>query len=199
MRKISLIILTSMLMLNFCYSQDIITKSSGEEIEVRILEITTSLVRFKMIKRPNGRIYRLPKHEILVIRYQNGTHEVFNDTKADKIETDPIEITASYVNPYFNGEKAAIKHYDGYKEAATGTLVVSLLSPLVGLLPAITTSATHPKDSYLHYPKSELMDNREYYRGYTYKAKKIKRDKVWTNWGIAFGINVLAAMVIVSR
>ena len=42
------------------------------------------------------------------------------------------------------------------------------------------------------------MKNPHYYDGYAKKAKKIKQGKVWTNWGIAFGVNLIAALLLLS-
>jgi hypothetical protein len=43
------------------------------------------------------------------------------------------------------------------------------------------------------------MKKPAYYNGYTQKSKKIKQGKVWMNWAIAFGANVVAVVVIYSQ
>ena len=96
------------------------------------------------------------------------------------------------------GKTDASKHYKGYKGAGTGTLITGLLSPIVGLIPAIACSSTEPKEMNLSYPNQELMKNADYNNGYTQKAKKIKQGKVWTNWGIAFGANIVAVLILSS-
>ena len=40
------------------------------------------------------------------------------------------------------------------------------------------------------------MSKDEYYTGYKFKAKKIKQGKVWTNWGIALGVNVFLIIAL---
>ncbi len=94
------------------------------------------------------------------------------------------------------GQRDAEAHYKKYKGAGTATLFVSLLSPLVGLLPAITCSATTPKEQNLGYPQANLFAQRDYYQGYTKKAKKIKQRKVWGNWAIGLGVNIVAVAII---
>lgn len=94
------------------------------------------------------------------------------------------------------GEIDASKKYKKYKGAAVGTLVVSLLSPLLGLIPAIACSATTPKVENLGYPDQKLFEKTAYHSGYTKKAKKIKSGKVWKNWGIGLGVNL--AIVIIA-
>lgn len=94
------------------------------------------------------------------------------------------------------GQRDAEMHYKKYKGAGTGTLLASLVSPLVGLIPAIACSATAPKETNLGYPNPELFAQEQYYRGYTQKAKKIKQRKVWGNWAVGFGVNLVAVLII---
>jgi hypothetical protein len=96
------------------------------------------------------------------------------------------------------GQVDATIYYKGYKGAGTGTLIAGLFSPLLGLIPAIACSSTKPKETNLHYPSAELMKNPDYFRGYTQKARKIKQGKVWMNWGIAFGVNLVAEVFLLS-
>lgn len=99
---------------------------------------------------------------------------------------------------YVKGQFDAETNYKKYKGAATGTLITSLLSPLVGLIPAIACSATTPKIENLGYPDAKLFMQKEYHDSYTRKAKKIKAGKVWKNWGIGFGVNIVAVLLISS-
>lgn len=96
------------------------------------------------------------------------------------------------------GQIDAARHYKRYKGAATGTLLTSLLSPVIGLIPAILCSATNPKIENLGYPNEELFKQAAYYKAYTKKAKKIKQRKVWSNWGIGLGVNLVVILVLVN-
>lgn len=97
---------------------------------------------------------------------------------------------------FVKGQVDASRYYQGYKGAGTGTLITSLISPLVGLIPAIATSSTAPKEENLGYPDPELFGQKEYYDSYTQKAKKIKQGKVWTNWAIGLGVNIIAVLIL---
>lgn len=111
----------------------------------------------------------------------------------------PKDLTASStVSPYVQGTMDAERYYKKYKGAGTGTLITSLVSPLVGLIPAIACSASAPKLSNLGYPDENQFKTQEYYLAYTEKAKKIKKKKVWTNWGIGFGVNLVAVLAITA-
>lgn len=176
------------------FSQDIITKTTGEDIQSKVLEITSSEVKYRKYDNLNGPIFTILKNEVLMVRYENGSKDIFNTEKKEAVK----EIEKPAEDPFFQGQADATRYYDGYKGAATGTLVASLLSPLVGLIPAVACSSTPPTDENLHYPNAELMKNPNYYNGYVQNAKKIKRGKVWKNWGIAFGINIVAVIILSS-
>jgi len=127
---------------------------------------------------------------------------VLNNKDAEIIHVPPksdtvIAADSSGETLYLRGQADALKYYDDTRPG-TGTLVISLLSPLVGLIPAIACSSTQPKDKNLNYRRTDLIMKPDYYNGYVNAAKKIKQRKVWTNWGVAFGINLVAVIIIVS-
>lgn len=63
------------------YSQDIITFKSGEEIKVKVEEITPLNVSYKKFENLNGPIYTSKKTEIFMIKFENGTKEIFNTSE----------------------------------------------------------------------------------------------------------------------
>ncbi len=176
-----------------CFGQDTLTTKSDEEIQAIILEVGVYEIKYKKFDNQDGPTFSILKTEVASIRYQNGTKDVFNETPAIK-EDYSMPLEHQIIPTYMQGVGDAKKYYKGYRPAGTTTLVVSLLSPLVGLIPAIACSSTKPKEINLHYPIPELMKTPDYHRGYTQQAKKTKQGKVWTNWGIALGVNI--ALVI---
>ena len=193
MKKITIAAIAALLSLNFSYSQDLITIKSGEDMQAQILEVGQSEVKYKKFDNLNGPIFTILKSDILIIRYENGTKDIFsNKTKNEKLATEIL----SNENQFLKGQMDAAKFYKGYSGAGTGTLISSLISPIVGLIPAIATSSSKPNDDNLGYPNADFMNNADYYNGYTQKAKKIKQGRVWTNWGIGFGVNLAAILVL---
>ena len=176
---------------NCCVSQDIITKKTGEDIKSKILEVGISEIKFKNFDNQDGPTYSLLKQDILIIRYQNGSKDIFNqDTSVSQFSTSSTDL-------FLQGQKDAKKYYMGYQAAGTTTLITSIIfSPLVGLIPAISSSSTEPAESTLSYPNADLMKKADYYNGYTQKAKKIKQGKVWTNWGVGLCISIFAIIVV---
>lgn len=177
------------------FAQDIITTKKGEDIESKVLEVTETEVTYKKFDNQEGPSYTLRKSMIVMIRYENGTKDVFGTESDNSVA---FYSDSQNQDLYVQGQMDAGKYYKGYKGAGTGTLIASLVSPIVGLVPAIATSSTQPKDENLDYPNSELMKKADYYNGYSKKAKKVKQGKVWTNWAIGFGVNLVAILILTS-
>jgi hypothetical protein len=193
-----ILFLTSLLLFSeiiFCLAQDVITLKSGEDIQAKVEVVNQAEVIYKRFDNLNGPRIIIPKSDILMIRYENGVKEIFHD---ENIVPDTNSSNTFNSTLYNKGQKDAVIYYKGYSGAGTVTLITGLLSPLVGLIPAIACSSTPPKDVNLNYPNTAMMKKPDYYNGYTQKAKKIKQGKVWTNWGIALGINIVAIIIIES-
>lgn len=88
---------------------------------------------------------------------------------------------------YKQGQADAARYYKKYKSAGTGVLMTgTLLTPVVGLIPAIGASSTPVKDENLNVPDRSLFTNDDYQDGYISKANKKKKARVWMNWGISW-------------
>ncbi len=57
---------------------DIIFKSDGTEIKAIVIEITADKVKYKKYNQPDGPIRNISKSNLLLIKYKDGTKEVFN-------------------------------------------------------------------------------------------------------------------------
>lgn len=180
----------ALLLITPSFSQDVITKKSGDEIEAKILKVGSNEVEYKRFDNLDGPIFIMLKSDIATIRYQNGTEDDFQEDEKQPVNTFSGDL-------FVKGQNDAMLYYRGYGAAATGTLITGLISPLVGLIPAIACSATPPRNN-LGYPDPDLIKRHEYYEGYTLRAKKIKRGKVWKNWGIALGVNFFAVLILSS-
>ncbi|MFM2286003.1 MAG: hypothetical protein RLZZ543_1500 [Bacteroidota bacterium] len=163
-------------------AQDIITKKNSDDINAKILEITSSEIKFKKFDDQNGPTFTLLRSEVLMIRYQNGTKDVFSDNSSAPSEDEMRE----------KGKQDAKIYYKGAKSGAGWTAATTILtSPLLGLIPAAICASTEPSDDNLNYKDRELMKNYAYNEAYTKQALKIKRRKIWTNYGIGSGVWIL--------
>lgn len=94
------------------------------------------------------------------------------------------------------GSSAAYQHYKGYKGAASGTLITTIISPILGLAPAIGTTSGVPDE--LMHPSYDFLKNPKYYDGYTTTAKRIRSKKVWNKYLLGFGINLAITGTIIA-
>ncbi|GAB3588044.1 hypothetical protein [Hymenobacter daeguensis] len=63
-------------------AQDLLTKRNGEEIAVKVVEITPAEVRYRRTDNPDGPLISVWKSEVFMVRYANGTKEVFGSAVA---------------------------------------------------------------------------------------------------------------------
>jgi len=59
-------------------AQDLITKKDGTDIQAKILEVTSTEVKYKKYSNLEGPTFTLLKSDILIVRYENGENEVFS-------------------------------------------------------------------------------------------------------------------------
>lgn len=198
MKRIYYLIFCSLFLITIkANSQDVITKKNGDDIQAKVVEITLNELKYKNFNNLEGPIISILKSDVILVRYENGTKDVFVEEKptitADKRIVD--EETAA-----FNGARDAEKYYKGYTGAGAGTLVTGLFTgSILALIPAITTSSTPPKFENLNYPSSTLMKNQDYERAYKDRALKIKKGKVWNNYFIALIANVATYFILVKK
>lgn len=175
----------------FC--QDIIIKKSGDTIRAKVLEIGILEIKLKKADDPNGAVISIINSDVSKIIYENGSADVFTDEKS--VANNMAAATTE--NFFLKGQKDAAIYYKGYKPAGTATLIVGVISPIIGLIPAIACSATTPTQGNLMCPNTELLKKADYYDGFVITAKKIKTKKVWSNLGISFGVNVALIIGII--
>lgn len=175
------------------YSQDIITTKKGEDILSKVVEINLTELKYKKFDNLNGPLISILKTDVLMIRYENGTKDIFKD---EYLAPTTVAIKGENEN-YKLGQQDAKRYYKGYRAAGTGTLVTGLvLSPLLGLIPAFATTSAVPQEINLNFPDASRMKNSDYNNGYVDQSFKIKKSKVWTNLGISVGVNVLLYLAL---
>ena len=66
------------LLTSVAHAQDLLTKRTGEELAVRVVEITPAEVKYRRADNPDGPVISLWRSDVFMIRYANGTKEVLN-------------------------------------------------------------------------------------------------------------------------
>ncbi|SHJ42242.1 hypothetical protein SAMN02745146_3115 [Hymenobacter daecheongensis DSM 21074] len=75
MHRLLLFVFFSLLALT-AQAQDLLTKQNGDEVPVKVLEITPTEVRYKRTDNPDGPLISVRRSDVFMIRYANGTKEV---------------------------------------------------------------------------------------------------------------------------
>lgn len=117
--------------------------------------------------------------------------------KSEKIILTDIGNEHMFTEQYIRGVRDAERHFKSYKKAAKITYYSSIVNPLIGLVPAIANSNTMIPESKLHFTNEELMNNPDYYYGYTHQASRIKKHQIWKKWrqGSVIGLAITSVVV----
>ena len=110
---------------------DLIIKRDGSEVSAKIIEITSGEVKYKKCGYIDGPTFSMKKSEIFMLKYGNGTKEVFENTPATPSHQE------QYSSRSNNTYKARRPH--GLAVAAMslglgGVLIALLLSGLAGAI-----------------------------------------------------------------
>ena len=189
MKKIIFYSLITICTLANSFSQDMITKKTGEDVSAKILEITNSEIKFKKTDNLEGPIFSILKSDVLLIRYKNGSKDVFSETTVSDKKNDDDMLS--------KGKADAKSFYRGKNSGAAWTAVTTILtSPVIGVLPAALCASSDPNDDNLKYPNPSLMKNADYNKGYIDEAHKIKNKKVWKTFGITSGVWLVLILIL---
>jgi hypothetical protein len=171
---------------NFSYSQDMITKKTGEDITAKVLEVTTSEIKYKKFDNLDGPTFSILKSEVLIIRYKNGTKDVFNIVTPAAVNEVTVTEQKNENDMFAKGKADAKSFYRGKNSGSGWTVATTVLtSPIIGVLPAALCASSDPNDDNLMYPNPTLMKNADYNKAYIDEAHRIKNKKVWKAFGIS--------------
>ncbi len=59
-------------------AQDLLMRRTGEEIQVKVLEITPAEIKYRRTDNPDGPLISVWRTDVFMIRYANGTKEVYD-------------------------------------------------------------------------------------------------------------------------
>jgi hypothetical protein len=79
MNHATLILFALVFTMSAAYSQDIITTKSGEDILAKISEVGHTEIKYKKFDNQDGPMFTLLKSDVLMIRYENGTKDIFTE------------------------------------------------------------------------------------------------------------------------
>lgn len=176
MNRTILIIILTIFSSVIIKAQDLITKRNGEDIKAKVIEIGLNEVKFKRFDNLDGPLIIVAKSEILIIRYENGSKEIFEESNISASKSDaPKDINWSR-----QAELDAQQYYRGYRRHYAGTFIPCIfIGPLFGLIPAGGNSHAQIRETDMINKNPDWFKNTEYKDSYTAYAKRMKRKRVW--------------------
>ena len=85
--------------------QDLIVKKSGEEIKSKVEQVLDTEIKYRKFENLTGPLYSIMKTEVFMIKYENGSKDVFNNqpatvnTQPQTSATTKLSITDDDINP----------------------------------------------------------------------------------------------------
>ncbi|GAC1367435.1 MAG: hypothetical protein NVSMB30_01620 [Hymenobacter sp.] len=64
------------------YAQDLLTKRNGDELTVKVVEVTPTEVKYRRLDNPDGPLISVWRADVFMIRYANGTKEMLGNAPA---------------------------------------------------------------------------------------------------------------------
>ena len=69
-------------------AQDLITTKKGEDIQAKVLEVSSTEIKYKKFSNLDGPTFVINKNEVLMVRYENGEKDIFS------VEPSPLNTTS---------------------------------------------------------------------------------------------------------
>jgi hypothetical protein len=124
------------------YAQDILITNKGEEILVKVIEVSHDNIKYKKYSNLEGPIYIVLKSELFMIKYQNGEKDVFEGIENQSHNIDYS--TDLYIEEiYYDGNTISRTVGTKYFGAAIATvgLIVSYNEPNESIVGQILTAS----------------------------------------------------------
>ncbi|QMU28076.1 hypothetical protein [Adhaeribacter radiodurans] len=179
-------------------AQDIIFKTSGDQLHAKVTQVNESDIFYTTSDSLQSLTLSLPKTEVFMIQYANGTTELI------KIEV-PLDTLGLPVKSaeelYAQGRRDARLTYKGkgvfWGSAAAGA--TSLFTGGTTLAIPVAMAVTPPSRVALRVPDQRLAQNRDYMNGYRKQAhwRKVGKAAAGTGTGILASAALVVAVVLI--
>lgn len=72
-------------------AQDLIIKVDGEEIQTKIIEVTSNEIRYRLYDQPEGPVRSISKSEVFLVIYEDGRRESFSTEVTEEQLVEEVE------------------------------------------------------------------------------------------------------------
>jgi hypothetical protein len=105
---------------------DLIVMRNGEEVRAKVLELSSTLIKYKRCDMIDGPLYTVNKSEVFMIKYPNGTKEVMPEPSTAK---QPDYRNSNAQVPVSNKDKKL----EPFALIGFLTVIVAFLMPTIGM------------------------------------------------------------------
>jgi hypothetical protein len=176
-------------------AQDIILKTNGQELHGLVLEISLDSVYWIPTDAVQGLQQGIAKSDVFMIKFANGTKEVFSESLPDNQAL--TQATISQEELYRLGQRDASVYYKG-NGAMWGSAASSMVAFPFGLVGSIAIGASPAQIQQNRVSDVNLLTEQEYIRGYSEQANRKKRGKALAGVGIGVGVQLAAIMILLA-
>jgi hypothetical protein len=106
-------------------AQDYIITLDGDEIKSKVIEVNYNDIKYRKFENINGPIYSILKSEVLLIRYENGSKEIYSNSKKNidpKSSNFEIGISLGIGNTIYNNLNNS-EYYQSSGNFTSGNLI----------------------------------------------------------------------------
>lgn len=187
---------------NFTFAQDLIIKSNGDEVKAKIIEITSFEVKYKMFTNIDGPLYSMPKSEIFLIKYENGTKDVFEKQNQSIPEQQKNNAPS---NSGYNSDDYQLGYKDASQNYRTPIVIpiTSFASGLIlnypfpwGFATPLLYTLIGPNETNIGLSNPKYNSSFEYKLGYNKKAKSKRAASAWISYGAGCGTLLIGTVVV---
>lgn len=114
---------------------DLVTMRNGDEIEVKIMEVNPYDIKYKKCNNLEGPSYTVNKSDVFMIKYSNGTKDVFRETESYYEEN----VTVSSNNSLPKNRKTDSLAVLGFISGIIGIFFFTILFGLTALILSATS------------------------------------------------------------
>lgn len=156
--KLVFIVLMAILIANTALAQDNIVLKTGEEIKAKVAEVGINEIKYHKTDNPTGPVYTINKADVLLITYQNGSKDVFNNyEKSGTQNTAPNKDN----NPYNSKGQATGGDYNKYhkmaiKRIVAGAVMTGIGAPVLLTGVGLTVAGIATLNSTVYYGSSPI-------------------------------------------
>jgi hypothetical protein len=101
------------------FGQDIIVMKTGDEIKAKVEQVLDTEIKYRKFENQGGPVYSAKKAEVFMIRYENGSKDVFS-SQTSPVITQPSQPSNLKIS------------YNDIKPAKTGSVVnYALIAPIM--------------------------------------------------------------------